>query len=61
MAPERRGAAVAAFALSYFLGQALGVSAAGWAVSRFGTPWVIFVAACGVSLTALNFSRAKLA
>ena len=59
MAPERRGAAVAAFALSYFLGQALGVSAAGWAVSRFSTPWVIFAAGCGVSLTALNFSRAR--
>jgi predicted MFS family arabinose efflux permease len=59
MAPERRGAAVAAFALSYFLGQALGVSAAGWAVSRFSTPWVIFAAGCGVALTAWSFSRAR--
>jgi len=59
MAPERRGAAVAAFALSYFLGQALGVSAAGWAVTRFGAPPVIVTAACCVLLTALNFARAK--
>ncbi len=59
MAPERRGAAVAAFALSYFLGQALGVSAAGWAVSHVGTPWAILAAGGGVFLTALNFSRAR--
>jgi predicted MFS family arabinose efflux permease len=59
MAPERRGVAVAAFALSYFLGQALGVSAAGWGVSRFGSQWVILVAAGGVLLTGLNFARLR--
>lgn len=59
MAPERRGAAVAAFALSYFLGQALGVSLAGWSVSRFGAPATILAAAIGVLLTALNFARMR--
>jgi predicted MFS family arabinose efflux permease len=59
MAPERRGAAVAAFALSYFLGQALGVGTAGWAVSRFGARPVIFVAAGCVLLTALNFAQRR--
>ena len=59
MAPERRGAAVAAFALSYFMGQALGVAVAGWLVSRAGTPGVIFGAGMLVVLVTLNFARAK--
>jgi predicted MFS family arabinose efflux permease len=59
MAPERRGAAVAAFALSYFLGQTAGVGTAGWAVSRFGARPVILVAAGGVLLTALNFAQRR--
>jgi predicted MFS family arabinose efflux permease len=59
MAPERRGAAVAAFALSYFLGQALGVGTAGWAVSRFGARPVIAIAAGCVLLTALNFAHRR--
>jgi predicted MFS family arabinose efflux permease len=57
MAPERRGAAVAAFALSYFLGQALGVAAAGWCVMRFGSTSVILGAAAGLILVALDFAR----
>jgi predicted MFS family arabinose efflux permease len=57
MAPERRGAAVAAFALSYFLGQALGVAVAGWGVSRFGSTGVIAVAAGGLLMVALNFAH----
>jgi predicted MFS family arabinose efflux permease len=57
MAPERRGAAVAAFALSYFLGQALGVAVAGWGVSRFGSTGVIAVAAGGLLVVALNFAH----
>jgi predicted MFS family arabinose efflux permease len=61
MAPARRGAAVAAFALSYFLGQALGVAAAGWGVLRFGSTAVIMAAACGLLLTALDFARHRAA
>jgi predicted MFS family arabinose efflux permease len=56
MAPDRRGAAVAAFALCYFLGQSLGVAVAGWGVSRFGSTCTIAAAACGVLLVALNFA-----
>ena len=59
MAPERRGAAVSAFAFSYFLGQSVGVSAAGWAVSRAGTAWMIAVAALGIVAVALTFARRK--
>jgi MFS family permease len=61
MAPERRGAAVAAFALCYFLGQSLGVAVAGWGVSHFGSTVVIAAAACGVLLVALNFARHRAA
>jgi predicted MFS family arabinose efflux permease len=59
MAPERRGAAVAAFALSYFLGQAIGVAAAGQALSALGSTGMIGVAACGVFVTSLNFARLR--
>jgi predicted MFS family arabinose efflux permease len=59
MAPERRGAAVSAFAFSYFLGQSAGVAVAGWSVAHIGLRNVIFVAALGVLFTALNFMREK--
>lgn len=59
MAPERRGAAVSAFAACFFLGQSAGVGAAGLAVGHFGTGPVIAVGAIGVLLTALTFSRLK--
>ncbi len=59
MAPERRGAAVSAFAFSYFLGQSVGVSVAGWAVSRLGTAPVIAAAAIGIVAVALRFASRK--
>jgi predicted MFS family arabinose efflux permease len=59
MAPERRGAAVSAFALSFFIGQSCGVALAGWAVTRFGTRTVVFAAAVALLLMALNFARQK--
>jgi len=59
MDPARRGAAVATFALCYFLGQAAGVSAVGWAATHFSTTAVILVAAVGVTLMALDFARAR--
>ena len=59
MAPERRGAAVAAFALSYFVGQAVGVSAVGWALARSSAATVIVIAAVGATLTALYFSHSQ--
>ena len=59
MAPERRGAAVSAFALCFFLGQSVGVSMAGWAVSRTGTAPVICTAAVGIAMIAWSFARQK--
>lgn len=59
MAPERRGAAVSAFASCFFLGQAAGVGIAGLFVGYWGTSPVIALGACGVLLVALNFSRLK--
>jgi predicted MFS family arabinose efflux permease len=60
MAPERRGASVAAFASCFYLGQSAGVSAAGILVERVGTAAVISVGAVGVLLLALNFGHLRL-
>lgn len=57
MAPERRGAAVSAFASSFFLGQSVGVGIAGLLVERIGTKNVMIVGAAGVLAVALSFSR----
>jgi predicted MFS family arabinose efflux permease len=62
MAPERRGAAVAAFASCFFLGQSTGVGIAGRLVQRIGTADIMLIGAIGVLLVALRFSyrlRAK--
>ena len=59
MAPERRGAAVSAFASSFFLGQAAGVSLAGMLVARWGTGNMIALGATGVLVVALAFSRLR--
>lgn len=56
MAPERRGAAVAAFASSFFIGQSVGVGIAGALVERIGTVNVMFAGGLGVLAAALNFS-----
>jgi len=59
MAPERRGAAVAAFAACFFIGQSVGVALDGALISRMATTGVIVVGAIGVLLLSLNFSRLK--
>jgi len=59
MAPERRGAAVSAFASSFFLGQAVGVAVYGALVARIGTHAVIASGAFGVLVVALAFSRLR--
>jgi predicted MFS family arabinose efflux permease len=59
MAPERRGAAVSAFASCFFLGQSAGVALAGLLVEHIGTGFVILAAAAGVLAVALNFSRLR--
>ena len=59
MSPERRGAAVSAFASLFFLGQASGVAAAGLAVERCGTGVAIATGGLGVVAVALAFAWAK--
>ena len=57
MAPERRGAAVAAFAASYFMGQSAGVALSGALIPSMGTSGVILLGAVGVTLISQNFVR----
>ena len=59
MAPERRGAAVSAFASCFFLGQSVGVVLAGALADRIGTGPMIAVGALGVLAVALNFGRLR--
>jgi predicted MFS family arabinose efflux permease len=57
MAPERRGAAVSAFASCFFLGQSLGVGLAGIVADHVGTATVLVLGSAGLLLISLNFSR----
>lgn len=57
MAPQRRGTAVAAFALCFFLGQSVGVSTAGWLIGHFGSRAVMLVAAGAVLVVTTIFYR----
>lgn len=59
MAPERRGAAVGAFALCFFLGQSAGVAAGGALLAAVGTPHLLAAAGTGVLLIGLRFARLK--
>ena len=57
MAPERRGAAVSAFASCFFLGQSLGVGLAGFIAVYLGTMPVLVLGAVGMLCVGMNFSR----
>ncbi len=57
MAPERRGAAVSAFASCFFLGQSTGVALAGVLVSLFDTRAVMLAGAAGVFAVGLRFAQ----
>ncbi len=59
MAPARRGAAVALFALAYFGGQTAGVALSGLASMYMGTEGVILFAAAAVALVARGFVTAR--
>jgi predicted MFS family arabinose efflux permease len=59
MAPERRGAAVSAFASCFFLGQSAGVVLAGALADHIGTAYMIAVGALGVLAVALSFGRLR--
>lgn len=57
MAPQRRGAAVAAFSACFFLGQFAGVSLAALAVERVGIAPVLAGGAAGLFAVAAAFDR----
>ena len=56
MAPERRGTAVSQFAASLFIGQSVGVAAAGVVAQTFDTGAVLLCGAAGVLAIALAFA-----
>jgi predicted MFS family arabinose efflux permease len=55
MVPERRGAAVSAFASCFFLGQSVGVSLGGLLVGTIGTAHFLAVGAVGVVAVSVAF------
>ncbi len=55
MAPDRRGAAVSAFAACFFLGQSAGVTLCGWGVGTIGTGRLLALGAVGVVGLAFAF------
>lgn len=57
MAPERRGAAVSAFASCYFLGQSAGVGIAGRLVAHIGTANIMLIGGLGVLAVSVRFAR----
>jgi len=57
MAPERRGAAVAAFASCFFLGQSTGVAVGGALLAFTSTEHLIAAAGLGVALVGQRFSH----
>lgn len=59
MAPERRGAAVAAFASCFFLGQAIGTSIAGVLITYLNSDFLMLLGAVGVCATAFVFSQLR--
>lgn len=57
MAPERRGAAVSAFAASFFLGQSAGVALVGLVVLHLGTTAALAFGAGGLLVISQVFAR----
>ncbi len=59
MAPQRRGAAVAAFASCFFFGQAGGVAIAGYLLSVAGTSHLIAGSGLGLLWVGVRFARLR--
>ena len=59
MAPERRGAAVAAFASCFFIGQSAGVAAGGVLLEPLGTAPLLAAAGVGVAVIGERFARLR--
>ena len=60
MAPQRRGAAVAAFASCFFLGQSAGVALCALLLTAIGTAGVLVAGGAGVLAVAWAFNRQRL-
>ena len=58
MAPERRGAAVSAFAACFVLGQSAGVTLGGWAVGTIGASRFMALGGLGLLAVSLTFAAA---
>jgi predicted MFS family arabinose efflux permease len=58
MAPERRGAAMSAFAACFFFGQSAGVSLGGVVVGELGIPPLLAAGALGLMIVAATFALA---
>lgn len=59
MAPERRGAAVAAFASCFFLGQSVGVAIVGMFITVAGTPALLSCSGLIVFAVGMRFSKLR--
>ena len=59
MAPERRGAAVAAFASCFFIGQSLGVAIFGSLLTSVGTPILLTSASVLTLLVGTRFAKLR--
>lgn len=57
LAPEARGSALALFATSFFVGQAIGAAALSAVEMWIGPEWVFILAGCGMMLLAYPASR----
>ncbi len=58
MAPEARGTAVSIFAFCLFFGQAIGVTAAGWAFDHWGGAGLLVAPMLALPLVGVLFARA---
>jgi len=58
MAPVRRGAAVAAFASFFFLGQSLGVGVTGFLLEKVDTTYLSLIFALALHGVGLRFANA---
>lgn len=61
MAPERRGAAVSAFASCFYMGQSVGVALGGVFLVQIKTSGILAIGSIGILLVSWNFSRLRAA
>ena len=59
MAPARRGASVAAFACTFFLGQSFGVAVNGMLLGMVGTSYMLVASGFGILVLGSSFARLR--